>query len=191
MRSIKSFCIDNEPGVGPGPLKEFFEMCLLLFTTQPVTQSTLATPVASIVPATHPSKVGTNAARDELADLDPSVEQNTSASILDATSNRKVNMSEKTELGSGDRSGLYSSLFPLFQQAGEAYPDYIIPRPFQLIGKSIFTCMTSHRRVGRGNRDSNGKHMKGRILNQMALTAFEVVGNHNQARSYMKSDEFP
>lgn len=126
MRSIKSFCIDNEPGVGPGPLKEFFEMCLLLFTTQPVTQSTLATPVASIVPATHPSKVGTNAARDELADLDASV---------DATSNRKVNMSEKTELGSGDRSGLYSSLFPLFQQAGEAYPDYIIPRPFQLIGK--------------------------------------------------------
>ena len=50
---------------------------------------------------------------------------------------------------------------------------------------------TSHRSVGRGNRNSNGNHTKGRILNQMALTAFEVVGNHNHARSYKKSDEFP
>ena len=54
---------------------------------------------------------------------------------------------------------IFSPLFPLFQPCGDAYPDAVVPRPFQW--------------VGRGLKDSHGVDIKGKELNKRVLTAFE------------------
>lgn len=113
--------LDNEPGVGPGPLKEFFEMCLMLFTTEPIAPSTSTTAMMS---STNGPSLGIIRDSNDLVSL----EEN------------ELRASEPSGHENGQdqsTSYLYSSFFPLFQPAGEAYPECIIPRPLQLIGYAI------------------------------------------------------
>ena len=116
---------DNEPGVGPGPLKEFFEMCLTLFTTEPIPSSASTT-------EDQPEDTLTMSPID-LGDLEENM-QSESEEV-----HREMGVEEAKAEETVDEhtsSYLYSSLFPLFQPAGEAYPECIIPRPLQLIGHS-------------------------------------------------------
>ena len=120
-----TFVADNEPGVGPGPLKEFFEMCLTLFTTDPITTSA---PSSSIPSTSNDSSVDLAKDSHDLVDL----EENNEIDYEDCEENREARSKEEEA-----SSYIYSSLFPLFQPAGEAYPECIVPRPLQLLGQFI------------------------------------------------------
>jgi hypothetical protein len=175
---------DSEPGVGPGPLKEFFEMCLSLFSILPITNSTTNAPINEGMSPTLPRNEGMSPTTppNEGMSLTPSPNEGLSPtpppndglslapppndSIHSAGSNRMESpgspapllqelqssppsetiaslgntsiddLREQTEeLPGGDSYvSCYSTLFPLFQPCGEAYPDAVIPRPFQYFG---------------------------------------------------------
>lgn len=114
-RKFLKIRFDDEPGTGPGPLKEFFELCRILFQISPLSTTSLMDSVAGTASSGKSQKGKKRSKADASASAGP-VGAGPEASA------------ESTVAGTAQSSlPAITELFPLFQPAGDCNPECVIP----------------------------------------------------------------
>ena len=137
-KSNLSIQYQGEAGIGPGPLKEFLEMCRIFFSSTGISSSSLTDMI--VVPPSASSTPGamldapaeTSDAPSREGDGEGGVQEQQAAQSAGALGSgrpvsRRSNFADVTLI----------SLFPLFRPAGESFPTCVVPLELTEIAQRV------------------------------------------------------